>query len=177
MKKAQAGAKIKKVVKKVIKKDDGNGANDYKNMVDPATGKKGTMGGEGTNRGPNYNMLKKNGGSVKKAQNGTKVGGPTYVNLKVKNPKAKDSADYKKGYDAVKSGKKTYFPNRATSEGVNEGLGRLNKGVKVKAKSGAKFDLNKDGKTTFKDVLIGRGVLPKTAKSGGSMKKCKYGCK
>ena len=81
-----------------------------------------------------------------------------------------------------------------------------------KAKAGAKFDLNKDGKTTFKDVLIGRGVLPKTAKKGaslkkqaataiamkkagkspkammgamakpmmkkgGSMKKCKYGCK
>ena len=68
--------------------------------------------------------------------------------------------------------------------------------VMKKAKSG--FDLNKDGKTTFKDVLIGRGVLPKTAKKGakvkkammgsnmtaapimkkgGSMKKCKYGCK
>ena len=72
-----------------------------------------------------------------------------------------------------------------------------------KAKAGAKFDLNKDGKTTFKDVLIGRGVLPKTAKkgaalkkqaavaiamkkagktpktmkSGGKMKKCAYGCK
>ena len=81
--------------------------------------------------------------------------------------------------------------------------GRNGKVVK-KAKAGAKFDLNKDGKTTFKDVLIGRGVLPKTAKSGskmakqaataiamkkagkapkatmksgGSMKKCKYGCK
>ena len=40
-----------------------------------------------------------------------------------------------------------------------------------KAKSGAKFDLNKDGKTTFKDVLIGRGVLPKTAKSGSKMAK------
>jgi len=70
-----------------------------------------------------------------------------------------------------------------------------------KAKAGAKFDLNKDGKTTFKDVLIGRGVLPKTAKkgaalkkqaataiamkkadkaamkAGGKMTKCKYGCK
>jgi hypothetical protein len=70
-----------------------------------------------------------------------------------------------------------------------------------KAKKGGSFDLNKDGKTTFKDVLIGRGVLPKTAKkgtkvkkkmnyggeaasmkpmmkSGGKMaKKCKYGCK
>ena len=44
-----------------------------------------------------------------------------------------------------------------------------------KAKSGAKFDLNKDGKTTFKDVLIGRGVLPKNAKSGGKMKKAQMG--
>jgi len=50
-------------------------------------------------------------------------------------------------------------------------------GMVKKAKSGGSFDLNKDGKTTFKDVLIGRGVLPKTAKSGTSMKKCKYGCK
>ena len=54
--------------------------------------------------------------------------------------------------------------------------GPLKNGGKVKkAKNG--FDLNKDGKTTRKDVLIGRGVLPKTAKSGGSVKKCKYGCK
>ena len=44
-----------------------------------------------------------------------------------------------------------------------------------KAKSGAKFDLNKDGKTTFKDVLIGRGVLPKTAKKGASVKKAQTG--
>lgn len=40
---------------------------------------------------------------------------------------------------------------------------------KPKAKNG--FDLNKDGKTTFKDVLIGRGVLPKTAKKGAKIKK------
>ena len=44
-----------------------------------------------------------------------------------------------------------------------------------KAKAGAKFDLNKDGKTTFKDVLIGRGVLPKKAKSGIKMKKAQTG--
>jgi hypothetical protein len=70
--------------------------------------------------------------------------------------------------------------------------------VKKKMKKGGSFDLNKDGKTTFKDVLIGRGVLPKTAKHGASKKKamggmsmsklanmkkggktakCKYGCK
>lgn len=40
-----------------------------------------------------------------------------------------------------------------------------------KAKNGKSFDLNKDGKTTFKDVLIGRGVLSKTAKSGAALKK------
>jgi hypothetical protein len=42
-----------------------------------------------------------------------------------------------------------------------------------KAKAG--FDLNKDGKTTFKDVLIGRGVLPKTAKKGKTVKKALLG--
>ena len=72
--------------------------------------------------------------------------------------------------------------------------------VMKKAQSGGKFpDLSKDGKVTKKDILIGKGVLPKKAKSGakmkkammgtgmsaapmmmkkgGSMKKCKYGCK
>jgi len=49
------------------------------------------------------------------------------------------------------------------------------KNGKTMKKAKAGFDLNKDGKTTFKDVLIGRGVLPKTAKSGASMKKAKSG--
>jgi hypothetical protein len=45
-------------------------------------------------------------------------------------------------------------------------------GGTTKAKKGGSFDLNKDGKTTFKDVLIGRGVLPKnTAKKGMKVKK------
>jgi hypothetical protein len=61
---------------------------------------------------------------------------------------------------------------------------------KPKAKSGKSFpDLNKDGKVTKADVLKGRGVIAKKgaaikkaaskvkAKSGASMKKCKYGCK
>jgi hypothetical protein len=45
----------------------------------------------------------------------------------------------------------------------------------TKAKKGGSFDLNKDGKTTFKDVLIGRGVLPKTAKKGMKVKKAQTG--
>ncbi len=36
-------------------------------------------------------------------------------------------------------------------------------------------DLNKDGKVTKKDVLIGRGVLPKTAKKGMKVKKAQTG--
>jgi len=101
----------------------------------------------------------------------------------------------------------------------NYETGRMAKGMKPapkkKMKDGGKAfpDLNKDGKVTKKDVLIGRGVLPKTAskgtkmkarngvslvpskkststnlasykrtigksmRNGGSMKKCKYGCK
>lgn len=108
-------------------------------------------------------------------------------------------------------GQKDAFGNPVYGEGTNRpftrkerskmprvgsmGSGKNGKTIK-KAKSGGKFDLNKDGKTTFKDVLIGRGVLPKKAKSGtkmkkaqtgamaepimksgGKMKKCKYGCK
>ena len=54
---------------------------------------------------------------------------------------------------------------------VSKNVGNLNK-----AKDGAKFpDLNKDGKVTKADVLVGRGVIK--AKKGASMKKCKYGCK
>lgn len=49
-------------------------------------------------------------------------------------------------------------------------------GSPSKAKKGGSFDLNKDGKTTFKDVLIGRGVLPKnTAKKGMKVKKAQSG--
>lgn len=44
--------------------------------------------------------------------------------------------------------------------------------VSKKLKTGGSFpDLNKDGKVTKKDVLIGKGVLPKTAKKGKMVKK------
>lgn len=51
-------------------------------------------------------------------------------------------------------------------------------GSPSKAKNGKSFpDLNKDGKITKKDVLIGRGVLPKTAKKGMKVKKAQNGLK
>jgi hypothetical protein len=99
-----------------------------------------------------------------------------------------EKANYKKFGDGPGSGPSGAMPKPKKKMG----------GVVKKAEKGGSFDLNKDGKTTFKDVLIGRGVLPKTAKKGasvkkaqmgstmtaapimkkgGSMKKCKYGCK
>lgn len=48
--------------------------------------------------------------------------------------------------------------------------------TKPMMKKGGSFpDLNKDGKLTKKDVLIGRGVLPKTAKKGMKIKKAQDG--
>jgi hypothetical protein len=48
--------------------------------------------------------------------------------------------------------------------------------VSKRLKAGGSFpDLNKDGKITKKDVLIGRGVLPKTAKKGMKVKKAQDG--
>jgi hypothetical protein len=48
----------------------------------------------------------------------------------------------------------------------------LDKLMPKRAKSGGSFpDLSKDGKITQKDILIGKGVLPKTAKSGATMMK------
>jgi hypothetical protein len=131
--------------------------------------------------------------TMKKAQKG----GKTYPLLGIENP-TPGSINGQRGVplskniqDGIKSGKlnkdgttKNPFPKKKMG------------GTMKKAKAG--FDLNKDGKTTFKDVLIGRGVLPKTAKKGssmkkaqmgtdmmqspmmkkgGAMKKCKYGCK
>lgn len=106
--------------------------------------------GDGPGSGPSGAMpkpKKKMGGAIKKAQMGTKLTKP-----KAGEPSVKDV------YDMYKTDQK-----RKPMVGIK------------KAKAG--FDLNKDGKTTFKDVLIGRGVLPKTAKKGVSVKKCKYGCK
>lgn len=48
--------------------------------------------------------------------------------------------------------------------------------VSKRLKAGGSFpDLNKDGKITKKDILIGKGVLPKTAKKGMKVKKAKDG--
>ena len=144
--KPKKGTAVKKPVKKQKRSD--NPVDMYKDFLDPATGKKGTMGGEGT-RPP-----------------------------------------FEKGDLPVKSAtlpKRTYVGGKPAKNGK----------VIKKAKNGKSFpDLNKDGKITKADILKGRGVIAKTgtsipkknsvsrnvsnlnkAKSGTSVKKCKYGCK
>lgn len=200
---------------------------------------------------------KKSGGPVKKAQTGAKVGGPTYSNLKVKNPTAKDSLRYKSAYDKVMNNQRLNFPSRVEAEGSQEALKKLkdmkSKGVdksksgsrikkaangtslgmksvkagfdknpgvtradiitaaKGKAKSGAKMKNGGTKKAALGALLplamkaapmvagmLGGGGKGKSggmggmlggllggkngknvkkAKSGGSMKKCRYGCK
>ena len=67
-------------------------------------------------------------------------------------------------------------------KGLSYRLDKLQEKIEKKAKGGrvglkrggGKFpDLNKDGKTTFADVLIGRGVLPKGKKKKMMAKKSK----
>ena len=85
--KAQKGATVSK--KPVKKKPMPNPNDDYKNMKDPKTGKKGKIGGEGTRppftpeerkKMPKVGSTKKakSGTKVKKAQSGFKIGEPSY---------------------------------------------------------------------------------------------------
>lgn len=143
---------------------------------------------------------------VKKAQDGKKVSGPTYKNLRMGvaakrkeegnyprdgyGASKEDSASYRFGYGRGLKGEKE-FPGEGSVQKMGRWEGQNAKksavpkkknGGMMKAKSGGSFpDLNKDGKITKADILKGRGVIAKKgasvkAKSGTSMKKCKYGC-
>lgn len=93
--------------------------------------------------------MKKMGGTIKKAQMGTKLTKPLKGEPSVK--------------DMYQNSKPAPKPAPKSMVGIR------------KAKSGGSFpDLNKDGKVTKADILKGRGVI---AKKGAAVKKCKYGCK
>jgi hypothetical protein len=139
---------------------------------------------------------------VKKAQKGM-----TMKELKMKYPDADTTAkgDVRgteiNAYAPKKVLKKYNDTYNAFDRKFKGGPAKNKMGGVTKAKNGKSFpDLNKDGKITQKDILIGKGVLPKTAKKGGTMKKsmsmggkmnmggmmkkggkmtktCKYGCK
>jgi hypothetical protein len=92
---------------------------------------------------------KKNGGSIKKAQNGATTT-PTYKNIakptrirSVKKdyvPTAKDSTRYKKGFEDAVKGKNKLFPSRARIQGYREAKER---GLTPKAKVGKKISKKK----------------------------------
>jgi hypothetical protein len=98
---------------------------------------------------------------VKKAQAGAKTS---------KLPAAK-----KKGaMDAIKDLGKYVSTGGLATEKYNPAPKRKMGGPVKKAKSGGSFpDLNKDGKVTKADVLVGRGVIK--AKKGSSVKKAQLG--
>jgi hypothetical protein len=143
---------------------------------------------------------------VKKAQSGAAVKAKpakkkTYPLLGIETP-TPGSENGKRGLPLSKQIQDDIKSGKINKDGSWKGPLKMG-GKMKKAEKGGSFDLNKDGKTTFKDVLIGRGVLPKTAKngtamkkqaataiamkkagvkpkgmkSGGMMNKCKYGCK
>lgn len=144
-----------------------------KKMVAKKAPKKYAMGGSMTTTGTNTTKAPEN--IVSKVVR--KVG-----NTKVKDLPTKTAGVIKRGANRVTKNDLEGAANVATMGLYARGKrllggkykGERNGGKVTKAKNGKSFpDLNKDGKITKADVLKGRGVI---AKSGTSMKKCKYGC-
>ena len=173
--------------KKPVQKKKSNSPVDmYKNMVDPATGKKGTMGGEGTRPPFEKGDLPVKSATLPKR---TYVGGKPAKNGKV--IKAKNGKSFP---DLNKDGK-------ITRADILKGRGVIAKkgAVIKKAQDGAKVDAKKyleeskkrvkkivtplrkaeikKGINTYEDYLNSKVKDKKKMKSGGSMKKCRGGCK
>lgn len=136
--------------------------------------------------------------TMKKAQSGAKVkktfkSNPDSGGVAPFTAKEQTERRKKLGLPTSDKEKKAYYA-KMSKEGARNGKSM------TKAKNGKSFpDLNKDGKVTKADILKGRGVIAKKGakikkagmhkmpdgsmmknsamKSGGAMKKCKYGCK
>jgi hypothetical protein len=220
----------KKVVKKPVKKQS-HPSDDYKNMINPATGKKGGMGGEGTTPpfGPikvgtrYYDMDKqkysyrkktdppikkpsmKKGGNAKKAFLGSLLGGAGGGGML--------GGLLGGGGGGMLGGLLGGGGGKGGAEGGGMGKiskmfgGSMKKGGKVvakkKAKTGTSLGMksvkagyDKNPGVTRADIITAATKKAKTgtsvpkknsvsknignlnkAKSGGSVKKCKYGCK
>ena len=183
MNKAQTG---KKVTKKPVKKTTPHPNDTYKGMVDPATGKKGTMGGEGTRppftreerkKMPRVGSMgsAKNGKIIKKAKSGGKFpdlnkdGKITKADiLKGRGVIAKKGVAVKKAQDGY-TGKQNRLARQEKRVYNRYTDAKASGNIK---KSGRLYDKLIDKQT--KSIKAGVDVQ---YKSGGSMKKCKYGCK
>lgn len=214
----------KKVVKKPVKKQS-HPSDDYKNMINPSTGKKGGMGGEGTTPpfGPikegtrYYDMDKqkysyrkktdppikkpsmKKGGNVKKAFLGNILGAATgllgggaaggMLGGLLGGGGAKGAAGGAGGgmskiskmfSGSMKKGGKVVAKKKIGMHKMPNGTMMKNSMMK-KAKTGTslgmksvKAGFDKNPGVTRADIIT---AATKKAKSGTSMKKCKYGCK
>lgn len=111
----------------------------------------------------------KKGGAKKMAK-----GGNTFI---AGIPNAGPTGPNYQGIDTMKRGGAMSKINRAVKPGCRGGMVKDANGncVEVrKAKKGMNFkDLSGDGKITRKDVLIGRGVIPKKANGGPILDKIK----
>jgi hypothetical protein len=172
--------------KKPVQKKKSNSPVDmYKNMVDPATGKKGTMGGEGTRPPFEKGDLPVKSATLPKR---TYVGGKPAKNgktmMKAKNGKSfpdlnKDGkitkADILKGRGVIaKKGasvKKYQMGGFVSNEFAAKSIS------KPKTKSKPKFIDSPIKTVKSKNINAFQGKKGMLAKSGVSMKKCKYGCK
>ena len=191
MNKAQAG---KKVVKKPVKKRTPHPNDDYKDMVDPATGKKGTMGGEGTT--PPFTRKERSKmprvGNMGSAKNGksfpdlNKDGKVTRADiLKGRGVIAKKGAKIKKAQTGTAI-KKFKTETQAADAGFKKIGGVYSKARPKAAKTVTKMKNGGTKKAALGALLpLAMKALPMVAgmlggkkkKNGGSMKKCKYGCK
>ena len=93
------------------------------------------------------------------------------TNFEIANPKF-SKGDFTSDPAKKNVTKNSKLRNKKSEEIFKASKGRkFNKGGRVGLKGGTFPDLNKDGKTTFADVLIGRGVLPKGKKKKTMAKK------
>jgi hypothetical protein len=133
-------ATIKKAVKKAIAKK----VMSKRPMMQAPPSASSPMGGgpmmkHGGTLSPSKKAVSKNIGNLNKAQDGETI--PDYRNMsKVRKvTTAKDSADYKSGFQKASSGKAANFPNKAGKYGQNEAARRGL--VPKKAKVGAKMKM------------------------------------
>jgi len=81
-----------------------------------------------------------------------------------------DSVQPTFGQEKTEKFKKKLKIKKLEKELGKKPIKNFNKGGRVELRGGSGFpDLNKDGETTFADVLIGRGVIPKNKKNKKKM--------
>jgi hypothetical protein len=168
MKKAQNSAKVvaKKTTVKVTPKVTPK-VKKTNNDVKMYNIKGKILSGEGNDAmDQNYNMLKKNGGKVKKAANGTSLGMKSVKAGFDKNPGVTRADIITAAKGKAKSGTKM----KKAQGGMDMSPSRVKSLQQKTSDNVAKMAMSDAAKSIQKSAAG-------AAKNGKSMKKCKYGCK